>query len=108
MADPILLPYNGLYNVITVDLNTANNGTEYRVFHDPDNTSSNLYIGYVRVIKADDVCTISLGAADYDQIPMIAGSWFEIQYHRGFNTVYVTNPASSSSTAQLILLVTVG
>lgn len=102
-----IMPYNGVYNSLTVSLNSANNGTGYTFFIDPDNVDNRTYIGYVRVIKADDVCYITLGNESNDQILMESGSWFNFPYHVGFNTIYVYNSASTVTNAKLVLLVTV-
>lgn len=102
------MPYNGFYNVLTVDLTTANTNKEFDFFlNTAQGNTQDAYIGYVRVIKADDVCSISLGSSSNDAIPMVAGDWFELHYHVGISKIFVTNPASTASVAQLVLLVTI-
>lgn len=103
-----IMPYNGLYNVLTIDLTQANNGSEFDFFINPDGNTQDAYIGYVRVLRVDDACTISLGSASNDQIPMIEGAWFNLHYHLGISKIFVTNSASTKSgTVELQLLVTI-
>lgn len=102
------MPYNGVYNALVVDLTVAHTGDSYTFFVDPNEVDNRTYIGYIRVLRVDDVSYISLGEEGNDQIPMEAGSWFTIPYHVGLNTLYVFNSASTVANAILSLLVTVG
>lgn len=104
----ILMPYNnnGFYNVLQVNLNTANNGTEYRFFTDSYGNQAN-FVGYIRILRADDVCSIALGNPQNDRIPCVAGAWFTIPFMAGVQSIFVYNPASTNSNALLQVLVTV-
>lgn len=110
-----IVPYNGLYNVISVDLLTANNGTAYQFFVNPTTGLQDAYVGYVRVLRADDVCSFSLGSPSNDQIPVssldggvLQDVWMNVHYHLGITTLYITNPASTQTgTPQLQILVTI-